>query len=207
MTATPDKFHIAKIIDRRAIADDLLPPLHRCRWRRHSHSKPVNTPHSASKSPTNASSARTPSSLSPTKIFSNSSSNTFPTVNSLLTSTASPKTPQLLLRKMAKGRFTLDLPSGRKNHLLLSTVTGVAPYVSYIRTIYTADWKKGGTPMPGEHKLFCIHGSSRVLTNSVIVMNLEKIANEAPWLKYVPVDQPSYGRTLLGAASADAWTN
>ena len=37
----------------------------------------------------------------------------------------------LLLRRFAKGRFTLDLRSGRKNHLLLATVTGVAPYVSY----------------------------------------------------------------------------
>src|SRR5271166_1782560 len=68
----------------------------------------------------------------------------------------------LLLRRFAKGRFTLDLRSGRQNHLLLSTVTGVAPYVSYVRTLYT-DWKKGGTPMPGGHRLYCLHGASRSL--------------------------------------------
>ena len=66
----------------------------------------------------------------------------------------------LLLRRFANGRFTLDLRSGRKNHFLLATVTGIAPYTSYIRTVYS-DWKKGGTPMPGEHRLFCIQGASR----------------------------------------------
>jgi ferredoxin--NADP+ reductase len=37
----------------------------------------------------------------------------------------------VLLRKSAKGRFTLDRSQPqRTNHLLLSTVTGVAPFVS-----------------------------------------------------------------------------
>ena len=90
----------------------------------------------------------------------------------------------LLLRRFAKGRFTLDLRSGRKNHLLLATVTGVAPYVSYIRTIY-ADWKKGGGLMPGDHRLFCVQGASRSWEFGYRD-ELEKIAAEAPWLKYVP---------------------
>lgn len=94
------------------------------------------------------------------------------------------KGTELLLRRFAKGRFTLDLRSGRKNHLLLSTVTGVAPYVSFVRTIY-ADWKKGGTPMPGEHRLFCIQGASRSWEFGYRD-ELEKVAAEAPWLKYVP---------------------
>src|SRR5436189_2599143 len=37
-------------------------------------------------------------------------------------------------RKIAKGRFMLDLKSGRTNHFLLATVTGIAPFVSYVRT-------------------------------------------------------------------------
>jgi ferredoxin--NADP+ reductase len=90
----------------------------------------------------------------------------------------------LLLRRFAKGRFTLDLRSGRKNHFLLATVTGIAPYVSYIRTIYK-DWKTGGTPMPGEHRLFCIQGSS-MAHEFGYREELEKVAAEAPWLKYVP---------------------
>src|SRR5580704_10664535 len=66
----------------------------------------------------------------------------------------------LLCRKISKGRFTLDLKSGRTNHLLLATVTGIAPFVSYVRTLYK-DWKAGDSPMPGEHKFFCVHGASR----------------------------------------------
>jgi len=90
----------------------------------------------------------------------------------------------LLLRRFAKGRFTLDLRSGRKNHLLLATVTGVAPYVSYIRTVY-ADWRKGGEAMPGEHRLFCVQGASRPREFGYRD-ELEKIAAETSWLKYVP---------------------
>src|SRR6266436_9978929 len=66
----------------------------------------------------------------------------------------------MLCRKIAKGRFTLDLRSGRTRHLLLATVTGIAPFVSYARTLYR-DWKTGGNPMPGNHKFFCLQGGSR----------------------------------------------
>jgi ferredoxin--NADP+ reductase len=64
---------------------------------------------------------------------------------------------EVSLRRMAKGRFTLDLKSGHKNHFLLSTVTGIAPFVSYARTLYK-DWKE----------------------------ELEQIEAEVPWLTYVP---------------------
>jgi len=36
----------------------------------------------------------------------------------------------LLMRKVPKGRFSLDTQNGKTNHLLISTVTGVAPFVS-----------------------------------------------------------------------------
>jgi ferredoxin--NADP+ reductase len=90
----------------------------------------------------------------------------------------------LLLRRFAKGRFTLDLKSGRKNHLLLGTVTGIAPYVSYVRTVY-ADWKKGQGVMPGEHRLFCVQGASHSAEFGYRE-ELERVASEVPWLKYVP---------------------
>ena len=54
-------------------------------------------------------------------------------------------------RKIAKGRFTLDLRSGRTQHLLVATVTGVAPFVSYVRTLYR-DWKDGHGAGQREHK-------------------------------------------------------
>ena len=42
---------------------------------------------------------------------------------------------ELLMRKASKGRFVLDTNSGRTHHLLVCTVTGVAPYVSFVRTL------------------------------------------------------------------------
>ena len=89
----------------------------------------------------------------------------------------------LLCRKIAKGRFTLDLRSGRKQHLLVSTVTGVAPFVSYVRTLYR-DWKSGNSPMPGDHKLYCLQGASRSWEFGYRE-ELERYSNEVPWFKYV----------------------
>ncbi len=90
---------------------------------------------------------------------------------------------KLLCRKIAKGRFTLDLKSGRTNHLLLATVTGLAPFVSYARTLYK-DWRSGSSPMPGNHKLYCLQGGSRSWEFGYRD-EMEKYAAEAPWLKYV----------------------
>jgi ferredoxin/flavodoxin---NADP+ reductase len=90
----------------------------------------------------------------------------------------------LLLRRFAKGRFTLDIRSGRKNHFLLGTVTGIAPYVSYVRTVYQ-DWKTGGAIMPGDHRLFCIQGASHG-SEFGYRDELERVAAEAPWFKYLP---------------------
>jgi len=89
----------------------------------------------------------------------------------------------MLCRKIAKGRFTLELKSGRTNHLLLATVTGLAPFVSYVRTLYR-DWKAGNSPMPGNHKLYCIQGGSRSWEFGYRE-EMEKYAAEVPWLKYV----------------------
>jgi len=90
----------------------------------------------------------------------------------------------LLCRKIAKGRFTLDLRSGRTRHLLVSTVTGIAPFVSYVRTLYR-DWKSGNGPMPGNHKLYCLQGASRSWEFGYRE-ELERYSNEVPWFKYVP---------------------
>ncbi len=89
---------------------------------------------------------------------------------------------ELSLRKIAKGRFTLDLPSGHRNHLLVCTVTGVAPYVSYVRTLY-ADWKQ--SRFPADIHLYLIQGASRSWEFGYRE-ELEAIAAEVPWLKYVP---------------------
>jgi ferredoxin/flavodoxin---NADP+ reductase len=86
------------------------------------------------------------------------------------------------LRKVAKGRFTLDTTSGRMHHFLLCTVTGVAPFVSYARSLLR-DWKEGR--FHGEHKLYAVHGAS--LSRELSYHNeMDRIAAEVPWLSYVP---------------------
>jgi ferredoxin--NADP+ reductase len=88
----------------------------------------------------------------------------------------------LLMRKTAKGRFSLDTKSGHKKHFLVSTVTGVAPYCSMVRTLYR-DWKEG--KYPAEMKIYVLHGASRSWELGYRE-ELERMAAEAPWLKYVP---------------------
>src|SRR5580704_3949951 len=65
---------------------------------------------------------------------------------------------ELLMRKAPKGRFTLETTNGRNHHLLVSTVTGVAPFVSFVRTL-SKDWKEGR--FDGSHKLYLLNGASR----------------------------------------------
>jgi ferredoxin--NADP+ reductase len=89
---------------------------------------------------------------------------------------------QMLMRKSPKGLFTLDQKSGRTNHFLVCTVTGVAPFVSYVRTLYRA-WKEG--TFKGEHKLFILNGASKSWEFGYHD-ELRKFADEVPWLKYAP---------------------
>jgi ferredoxin/flavodoxin---NADP+ reductase len=88
----------------------------------------------------------------------------------------------LSLRKTAKGRFTFDRTSGRRNHLLLCTVTGVAPYMSYVRTLH-ADWK--ANRFPESARIYLIQGASRSWEFGYRE-ELEGIAANVPWLTYVP---------------------
>lgn len=89
---------------------------------------------------------------------------------------------EMSLRKIAKGRFTLDLASGHRNHLLICTVTGVAPYVSYVRTLY-ADWKQNR--FPADIRVYLIQGASRSWEFGYRE-ELEVIAADVPWLAYIP---------------------
>lgn len=89
---------------------------------------------------------------------------------------------EITLRKSAKGNFTLDLSGKRPNHFLIATVTGVAPFVSYVRSLQY-EWKSAKT---GEgHKLFILEGASRSWELGYSG-ELEKAAGKVPWLTYVP---------------------
>jgi len=89
---------------------------------------------------------------------------------------------ELLMRKIPKGKFSLEMENGRKNHLLISTVTGVAPFVSYVRTL-AKDWREGR--FDGSHKLYLLNGASRPWEFGYRE-ELAEFDKELPWLTYVP---------------------
>jgi ferredoxin/flavodoxin---NADP+ reductase len=97
------------------------------------------------------------------------------------------------IRKRAKGRFLLDQTSGRTNHLLLCTVTGVAPFVSYARTL-KKEWDEG--LFKGDHRLFLVQGASHAI-EFTYRDEIETLARAVPWLTYVPTisrpwDEPDW---------------
>lgn len=89
---------------------------------------------------------------------------------------------QLLMRKAPKGKFMLDTETGRKNHLLISTVTGVAPFVSFVRTL-SKEWKEGR--FDGSHQLFLLNGASRPWEFGYRD-ELVEFDKQLPWFKYIP---------------------
>jgi ferredoxin/flavodoxin---NADP+ reductase len=102
---------------------------------------------------------------------------------------------QITLRKAAKGNFTLDLSGEDANHFLIATVTGVAPFVSYVRSLYY-EWKSAR--FSGSHKLFILEGASRSYELGYSE-EIESVASEVQWLKYVPtVSRPWEDRKWIG---------
>src|SRR5258708_32945359 len=62
---------------------------------------------------------------------------------------------EITVRKAARGNFTLDLPGEHTNHFLIATVTGIAPLVSYVRSLFH-EWKAASAS--NGHKLFILEG-------------------------------------------------
>jgi ferredoxin--NADP+ reductase len=84
------------------------------------------------------------------------------------------------LRRAAKGRFLFDEKSGHSNHLMVATVTGVAPYLSMLRELVARS--KEGQEIP--HRIVVIQAasSSGELGYSD---ELAAYAREYGWLEYV----------------------
>jgi len=53
----------------------------------------------------------------------------------------------VFMRKKAKGIFNVDVKSGHTQHFLISTVTGIAPYISMVRTL-VKDLREGRLAQP-----------------------------------------------------------
>jgi ferredoxin--NADP+ reductase len=86
------------------------------------------------------------------------------------------------MRKKPKGIFTVDVKSGHTQHFLISTVTGIAPYISMVRTI-VRDLQEGRLAQP--FRFVVLQGVSR--SNEFgYDRELQRLAKEYPWLTYLP---------------------
>jgi len=83
---------------------------------------------------------------------------------------------------MPKGRFLHEIAGGPPDHLMLSTVTGIAPFLSLARTL-ARDWDEGR--FTGAQRLFLIQGASRSVELGY-QQEIEALARRLPWLTYVP---------------------
>ncbi len=101
---------------------------------------------------------------------------------------------EVLIRKRIVGDFTLDETRGMKRHLMLATVTGIAPFVSIIRTERIL--RRRGRP--SSHKFLIIHGASRSREFGSYRDELMEISREG-WLSYVPtISRPWEDRDWKG---------
>ena len=87
----------------------------------------------------------------------------------------------LLLRRQAKGLFTLVENPKQHRHFLVCTVTGVAPYVSMVRTVASQE-EAGKRP---DVKLILLHAASRS-QEFAYDRELEGFARRHNWLQYIP---------------------
>jgi ferredoxin--NADP+ reductase len=89
---------------------------------------------------------------------------------------------RMLMRRQAKGRFTLDEKSGHTRHFLVATVTGVAPYVSMVRTLARVE-KEG--KLPAGLRLLVLEAASRSWEFGYHD-ELAELAGKCSWLTFVP---------------------
>ena len=85
----------------------------------------------------------------------------------------------ILVRRRIVGQFTLD--TSVTHHLMLATVTGVAPFVSILRT-QKIERERGAT---SNHQFLVIHGASQSADFGPYRSELEALSR-AGWLTYIP---------------------
>lgn len=85
----------------------------------------------------------------------------------------------ILVRRRVVGHFKLDTHFNR--HLMLATVTGVAPFISILRT-YQIERARGAKL---DDRFLVIHGASRSTDFGPYLGELEKLSLGG-WLSYVP---------------------
>lgn len=87
-----------------------------------------------------------------------------------------------LLRKRCKGLFLKEAPVGDQPHLMVATVTGVAPFVSLVRSLrrrqLAGEWAAA-------QRMVVLQGASRS-EELGYSDELERLAQDCEWFEYVP---------------------
>jgi ferredoxin--NADP+ reductase len=86
----------------------------------------------------------------------------------------------VLVRNRIVGAFTRDEKAGMKRHIMAATVTGIAPYVSMIRT-HRVDLDRGAI----EQRFAVVQGASRSWEFGIYKDEMDKIARQG-WVDYIP---------------------
>jgi ferredoxin--NADP+ reductase len=100
---------------------------------------------------------------------------------------------EIFVRRAAKGRFLFDDKSGRPNHYLVATVTGVAPFVSIVREL--AAREAGGEPVPYRVALLQAASISRELG---YCEELSDLSRSHSWFRYIPTISRGWLEPLWG---------
>lgn len=88
------------------------------------------------------------------------------------------------LKNRIIGNFVLQEKTGKKNHIMSSTVTGAGPCISIVRTQQRA-LENGAIKPQDAHQLLVLHGASRSSELGYYREEMESIAREG-WLRYIP---------------------
>ncbi len=86
------------------------------------------------------------------------------------------------IRRRFSGHFVLDT-NARTHHLMVATVTGVAPFVSVLRT-YAADLQSGKAA--ASQRFTVLHGASRSEEFGAYRPELEQMSKEMGVVTYIP---------------------
>jgi ferredoxin/flavodoxin---NADP+ reductase len=88
---------------------------------------------------------------------------------------------EMVLRKRTKGLFLKDAPLVDQPHLLVATVTGIAPFVSFLRSLTEKARAGEWAPEP----ITALQGASRS-EELGYADELRELDSEFPWFTYVP---------------------
>lgn len=87
----------------------------------------------------------------------------------------------LFVRRRVAGHFLLDATA--TEHVMLATVTGIAPFLSMVRD--HAEALRTGQPRP-PHRVLVLHGASHGSEFGPCAAQMQTLADEHEWLAYVP---------------------